>query len=192
MTEMALFHELANVLPLLEGEEFQKFRSEMAWDKVIIGTGYWTRGQHEKLLICTRGKIDSPHGSSCPMKQSRTMSLVEATISRAEFAVGPKQKMPAGDPSVSSRKGSVVTPGQRASDETGARTRAAQNSIPAVRYAIYDGRLLVATVRRIGKKFEVRHAKRRLTGRFSSFKAALAAINDHAEHDHNRAPHGRK
>jgi hypothetical protein len=78
------------------------------------------------------------------------------------------------------------------SDETGARTRAAQNSIPAVRYAIYDGRLLVATVRRIGKKFEVRHAKRRLTGRFSSFKAALAAINDHAEHDHNRAPHGRK
>ena len=38
----------------------------MVWDKVIIGTGYWTRGQHEKLLICTRGKIDSPHGSNCP------------------------------------------------------------------------------------------------------------------------------
>lgn len=42
------------------------FRSEIAWDKEVMAYGYWTRGQHEKLLICTRGDIPCPHGESCP------------------------------------------------------------------------------------------------------------------------------
>jgi N6-adenosine-specific RNA methylase IME4/ParB-like chromosome segregation protein Spo0J len=58
-------HTYCSAPKVLDAWGFE-FRSEMVWDKVIIGTGYWTRGQHEKLLICTRGKIDSPHGSNCP------------------------------------------------------------------------------------------------------------------------------
>jgi N6-adenosine-specific RNA methylase IME4 len=30
-------------------------KSNMAWDKEIIGTGYWARNQHEHLLIAVRG-----------------------------------------------------------------------------------------------------------------------------------------
>jgi N6-adenosine-specific RNA methylase IME4/ParB-like chromosome segregation protein Spo0J len=32
-----------------------KYRSNMCWDKVSIGMGYWSRGQHELLLIGTKG-----------------------------------------------------------------------------------------------------------------------------------------
>lgn len=42
------------------------YRSEFVWDKVRIGTGFWTRNQHEKLLICTRGTVPAPHGEGCP------------------------------------------------------------------------------------------------------------------------------
>jgi N6-adenosine-specific RNA methylase IME4 len=42
------------------------FKSEVVWDKQIPGTGYWTRGQHEKLLLCRRGKMPDLHGERCP------------------------------------------------------------------------------------------------------------------------------
>ena len=37
-----------------------RYESELVWDKGRIGTGYWTRGQHETLLICTRGRFPCP------------------------------------------------------------------------------------------------------------------------------------
>jgi len=36
------------------------YRSQMVWDKEIIGMGYWTRGQHETLLIGTKGSFSPP------------------------------------------------------------------------------------------------------------------------------------
>ena len=43
------------------------YKSNMVWVKDKIGTGYWTRNQHELLLIGTRGKIPAPApGSQWP------------------------------------------------------------------------------------------------------------------------------
>ena len=33
------------------------YKSQMAWDKEIMGMGYWFRGQHELLLVGTKGKF---------------------------------------------------------------------------------------------------------------------------------------
>lgn len=37
-----------------------KYKSSMVWDKMIAGTGYWMRNQHEFVLIGTRGRFASP------------------------------------------------------------------------------------------------------------------------------------
>lgn len=39
-----------------------KYKSQLVWDKSKIGMGYWFRGQHEILLIATKGRISPP----CP------------------------------------------------------------------------------------------------------------------------------
>ena len=36
------------------------YKTQMVWDKQIIGPGYWFRGQHEILLVGTRGKFSPP------------------------------------------------------------------------------------------------------------------------------------
>lgn len=36
------------------------YSTHAIWDKVILGTGYWFRNQHELVLIGTRGKIVAP------------------------------------------------------------------------------------------------------------------------------------
>jgi len=36
------------------------YKSQMVWDKEIIGMGYWVRGQHELLLIGIKGKFSPP------------------------------------------------------------------------------------------------------------------------------------
>ena len=37
-----------------------KYKSQLSWDKKIIGMGYWFRGQHELLLVGTRGRFHPP------------------------------------------------------------------------------------------------------------------------------------
>ena len=37
-----------------------KYKTQAVWDKVIIGMGYWFRGQHEILMVGTRGKVSPP------------------------------------------------------------------------------------------------------------------------------------
>ena len=37
-----------------------KYKTNMVWDKVVTGMGYWSRGQHEHLLIGTKGKFSPP------------------------------------------------------------------------------------------------------------------------------------
>ncbi|MBR0694277.1 MT-A70 family methyltransferase [Bradyrhizobium lablabi] len=36
------------------------YKSQVVWDKEIIGTGYWFRNRHELLLLGTRGKVPAP------------------------------------------------------------------------------------------------------------------------------------
>ena len=36
------------------------YKSQIMWDKEIVGTGYWFRNRHELLLIGTRGKVPAP------------------------------------------------------------------------------------------------------------------------------------
>ena len=38
------------------------YKSGLVWDKEAIGLGYWVRGQHEHLLIATKGNpLIRPH-----------------------------------------------------------------------------------------------------------------------------------
>lgn len=36
------------------------YKTNTVWDKMKIGMGYWTRGQHEHLLIATKGRVEPP------------------------------------------------------------------------------------------------------------------------------------
>lgn len=50
---------------LLEGIEVLKawgftYKTQAIWDKQVIGMGYWFRGQHEILLVGTKGKVSPP------------------------------------------------------------------------------------------------------------------------------------
>lgn len=36
------------------------YKSQAIWDKQILGMGYWFRGQHEILLVGTKGKMSPP------------------------------------------------------------------------------------------------------------------------------------
>ena len=37
-----------------------KYKTNAIWDKEKIGMGYWFRGQHEMLLVGTRGQVSPP------------------------------------------------------------------------------------------------------------------------------------
>jgi len=37
-----------------------KYKTQAIWDKKIIGMGYWFRGQHEILLVGTKGNFSPP------------------------------------------------------------------------------------------------------------------------------------
>ena len=51
--------KLLNALEVMAAWEF-KYKTHSIWDKEIIGMGYWWRGQHELLLVGTRGKFSPP------------------------------------------------------------------------------------------------------------------------------------
>jgi N6-adenosine-specific RNA methylase IME4/ParB-like chromosome segregation protein Spo0J len=48
------------------------YRTGFVWDKTKIGMGYWVRGQHEHLLIATKGSFPPPD------EQSRPASVISA------------------------------------------------------------------------------------------------------------------
>src|SRR3990167_4822900 len=37
-----------------------KYRTQAVWDKTWVGMGYWFRGQHEILLVGTKGRVSPP------------------------------------------------------------------------------------------------------------------------------------
>lgn len=45
------------------------YKTHAIWDKVKIGMGYWFRGQHELLLVATKGKV------APPMEDQRVSSI---------------------------------------------------------------------------------------------------------------------
>jgi N6-adenosine-specific RNA methylase IME4 len=50
---------------LIEGLQVMKawgftYKSQAIWDKEVMGMGYWFRGQHEILLVGTKGKFSPP------------------------------------------------------------------------------------------------------------------------------------
>ncbi len=58
------------------------YKSHCIWDKMIPGTGYWFRNQHEILLVGTRGKPPAPsYGTQLP-------SIVQAA--RGEHSAKPE------------------------------------------------------------------------------------------------------
>jgi len=51
------------------------YKSQAVWDKEIVGMGYWFRGQHELLLVGTKGHFSPPEQSkriSSVIKEKRT------------------------------------------------------------------------------------------------------------------------
>lgn len=60
------------IKPILDQWGFE-FKSEFVWVKDKIGTGYYVRGQHEKLYICVKGE-----GLGVPAEEDRLPSVVFA------------------------------------------------------------------------------------------------------------------
>nr|WP_272481828.1 MT-A70 family methyltransferase [Hyphomicrobium sulfonivorans] len=50
---------LPDALRVMESWGF-RYKSQLAWVKDVVGTGYWARNKHELLLIGTRGNIPAP------------------------------------------------------------------------------------------------------------------------------------
>jgi N6-adenosine-specific RNA methylase IME4 len=57
--------KLREGLAVMEAWGFE-FKTFAVWDKEIIGMGYWLRGQHEPILIGTRGKAEPPANDLVP------------------------------------------------------------------------------------------------------------------------------
>lgn len=41
-----------------------RYKTQAVWDKEKVGMGYWFRGQHEILMVGTRGKVSPPPQSA--------------------------------------------------------------------------------------------------------------------------------
>jgi N6-adenosine-specific RNA methylase IME4 len=52
--------KLKEALEVMESWGFE-YKTHCIWDKEIIGMGYWFRGQHELLLLGTKGKVKTPN-----------------------------------------------------------------------------------------------------------------------------------
>ncbi len=51
--------KLREALSVVQAWGFE-YKTCMAWDKELLGMGYWFRGQHELLLVGTRGHFSPP------------------------------------------------------------------------------------------------------------------------------------
>ena len=51
--------KLREALAVIDAWGFE-YKSHAVWDKERIGMGYWFRGQHELLMVATKGKISPP------------------------------------------------------------------------------------------------------------------------------------
>lgn len=51
--------KLVDAMDVIKAWDFN-YRTHAIWDKVHIGLGYWFRGQHELLMVATRGQKSPP------------------------------------------------------------------------------------------------------------------------------------
>ena len=51
--------KLREAISMIDAWGFQ-YKTHAIWDKTKIGMGYWFRGQHELLLVATRGNVSPP------------------------------------------------------------------------------------------------------------------------------------
>jgi N6-adenosine-specific RNA methylase IME4/ParB-like chromosome segregation protein Spo0J len=51
--------KLPEAFEIIEGWGFE-YKTHAVWDKQKIGMGYWFRGQHELLIVATKGKVSPP------------------------------------------------------------------------------------------------------------------------------------
>jgi N6-adenosine-specific RNA methylase IME4 len=63
--------KLREGLAVMEAWGFE-FKTFAVWDKEIIGMGYWFRGQHEPILLGTRGKAEPPANDLVPSSVIRS------------------------------------------------------------------------------------------------------------------------
>jgi len=69
------------------------YKTQAVWDKQKIGMGYWFRGQHEILIVATKGKVSPPPDfarvgsvfSEARGKHSKKPECVYAWVERAFF-----------------------------------------------------------------------------------------------------------
>ena len=54
------------------------YKSQAVWDKRKIGMGYWFRGQHEILLVGTKGKFSPPEQGKHSKKPDEIRDLISA------------------------------------------------------------------------------------------------------------------
>ena len=47
-----------------------RYRTHAVWDKEKLGMGYWFRGQHELLMVATKGIV------RCPIPENRISSII--------------------------------------------------------------------------------------------------------------------
>lgn len=62
--------KLAECMKVIEAWGFE-YRTNMVWDKEVIGMGYHARNQHEILLIAKRGNIPPPQAGTQPASVHR-------------------------------------------------------------------------------------------------------------------------
>jgi N6-adenosine-specific RNA methylase IME4 len=66
--------KLLEAIKVLNAWGFE-YKTQAVWDKEIIGMGYWFRGQHEILIVATKGKFSPPEQPlriSSVIKEKRT------------------------------------------------------------------------------------------------------------------------
>jgi N6-adenosine-specific RNA methylase IME4 len=74
--------KLAECLKVIETWGFE-YRTNIVWDKELIGTGYHARNQHELLLIAKRGEIPPPPAGQQPAsiyRERRTEHSAKTTF----------------------------------------------------------------------------------------------------------------
>ena len=67
--------KLEDALKVIRAWGFE-YKTNMVWIKDKQGTGYYFRGQHELLLVATKGKMPTP------MEESRYRSVLEAKVTQ--------------------------------------------------------------------------------------------------------------
>jgi N6-adenosine-specific RNA methylase IME4 len=64
-----------------------EYKSGLVWDKEIPGLGYWVRGQHELLLIATRGNPPLPATENVPASVIRERRREHSRKPEASYAL---------------------------------------------------------------------------------------------------------